>query len=84
MLNLSFKCADALGAQGHHYPKICARLAGSLALPPDFEGNYLPAMLPPANDCQEGAEEAEDRSSLSRALQETQRRHGEQDYATPA
>lgn len=76
-----FWSADAAGAQVCGYPEAREGLAGSAALPPHPAGHRVPAVLLPAHDGQEGAEEAEDRGPLRGALQEASHWLGEQDHA---
>lgn len=73
--------ADAAGAQVCGYPEAREGLAGPAALPPHAQGHRVPAVLLPPHDGQEGAQEAEDRSSLRGALQEAPHWPGEQDHA---
>lgn len=53
-------------------------------VPPLVAGGGLPAVLRSPHDGATPAEEAEDRSSIGRTLQETQHRHGEQNHAAAA
>lgn len=79
-LCLSVSVATA-GAQGRNHSEACSWVVGSVLVQALPSLHRLPAVLHPQDEGQARAEEAEDRSSLSRALQEAQQRNGEQDHA---
>lgn len=76
-----FVFVAAAGAQGGDHSEARSGLVGSLLVQALPRLHRLPAVLHPQDEGQARAEEAEDRSSLSGALQEAQQRHGEQDHA---
>lgn len=71
----------AAGAQGGDHSEARPWLAGSLLVQALPHLRRLPAVLHSQDEGQARAEEAEDRSPLSGALQEAEQRHGEQDHA---
>lgn len=71
----------AAGAQGGDHSEARSWLVGSVLVQALSRLHRLPAMLHPQDEGQARVEEAEDRGSLSGALQEAQQRHGEQDHA---
>lgn len=71
----------AAGAQDGDHSEARSWLVGSLLVQALPRVHRLPAVLHPQDEGQARVEEAEDRSSLSGALQEAQQRHGEQDHA---
>lgn len=79
--HLLFSALAAAGAQGADPSEARPRLVGSLLVPALPQGHRVPAVLHPQDEGQARAEEAEDRSPLSGALQEAQQGNGEQDHA---
>lgn len=78
------KLSDGQDTQGDHHSEACPWLASSCVLQEKHGSLSLPSMLLPQDDGQEGAEEAENRGTLCRTLQETQLWNGEQNHATAA
>lgn len=71
-------------AKGSNHPEVGERLVGEAALQAHACGHRPAAELRASRQGQEGAEEAESGGPFRGALQEAQRRHGEQNSATPA
>lgn len=71
----------AAGAQGGHHSEARSWMVGSMLVQTQPHRHRLPTVLHPQDEGQTRAEEAEDRGSLSGALQEAQQRHGKQDHA---
>lgn len=68
-------------AHGSHHSETHSWLVGPVLVQALPRVHRLPAVLHPQDEGKARVEEAEDRGSLSGALQEAQQRHGEQDHA---
>lgn len=81
---LSCLCVASARAQGRPHSEDGPWLVGSSVVQAVARSHRVPSVLLPSHACQTRAKEAQDRGPISRTLQETQHRHGEQDHATAA